>query len=120
MSTSARQDDATAATARVLAHHLAAFADGVPAILSDYAEHAVVITPDGVHHGPVQISGFFDAFLRGVSPAFWEAFRIDRQIVEGEVAYLVWSAPPFMAMATDTLVVRDGRIVIQSFTSLSA
>jgi hypothetical protein len=35
------------------------------------------------------------------------------------VAYLVWEARPFITMATDTLLVRDGRIHVQTFTARS-
>jgi hypothetical protein len=40
-----------------------------------------------------------------------------RQDVDGEVAYLVWSAPPLADLTTDTFVVRDGKIVIQTFVA---
>jgi hypothetical protein len=38
------------------------------------------------------------------------------QAIEGEIAYLTWSAEPFVRLATDTLLVRDGKIVAQTFT----
>ena len=47
------------------------------------------------------------------------AFRMKQQAVEGDYAYILWSAETadnVYEMATDTFVVRDGKIVAQSFT----
>lgn len=104
------------ATQRVFAHHLGAFGDGIEAILSDYTEGSVVVTPEASYRGLEQIRGFFDAFLKSASQEFWDAFRLGTQAVEGEVAYMTWSAGPFMRLATDTLLVRDGKILVQTFT----
>ena len=41
-----------------------------------------------------------------------------KQIVEGETAYIVWSAETadnVYELATDTFVVRDGKIITQTF-----
>jgi hypothetical protein len=43
-----------------------------------------------------------------------------RQDVEGEVAYIVWKAEPFIPLATDTFLIRDGKIVAQSFAAFQA
>jgi hypothetical protein len=45
------------------------------------------------------------------------------QSVDGDYAYIVWSAETaenVYQLATDTFVVRDGKIVAQSFTSKTA
>ena len=42
------------------------------------------------------------------------------QVVEGDYGYIVWTAETpdnVYEMATDTFVVRDGKIVAQSFTA---
>jgi hypothetical protein len=44
---------------------------------------------------------------------------VSKQIVEGEIAYIVWlgeSEKIKIPFATDTFVVRDGKIVAQTFT----
>lgn len=104
------------ATLRVFAHHLGAFSDGIEAVLSDYTEQSVLLTPDDTYRGLQRIRDFFKAFLDGASPEFWDAFKLGIQAVEGEIAYLTWSAAPFVPMATDTLLVRDGKILVQTFT----
>jgi hypothetical protein len=46
-------------------------------------------------------------------------FSMKQQFVEGEYAYILWSAETadnMYEMATDTFIVRNGKIVAQSFT----
>jgi hypothetical protein len=46
------------------------------------------------------------------------AFSLKRQFVEGDVAYILWTAETadnVYEVATDTFLVRDGKIVAQSF-----
>lgn len=106
-------------TAQVLDSHLGSFANGIDAILADYDEGSVLITPDRTFRGIGEIRGFFDAFLKGATPEFWAAFTLEAKIVEGDVAYITWSSEPAIALATDTLVVRDGIIAAQTFTSFA-
>lgn len=101
---------------QVFDHHLQAFADGLDAIVSDYAENSVIVLPEARYSGIAEIRAFFSAFLDSIQPGFWEAFRVRRQCVEGDVAYLVWEAKPFVEIATDTLLIRDGVIAVQTFT----
>lgn len=103
-------------TQDVFAHHLGAFAQGLDALVSDYGEPSSIVLQSGTITGLAGIRSFFDAFLRDLRPGFWEAFKVQHQAVCGEVAYLVWEARPFVAMATDTLLVRDGKIQVQTFT----
>lgn len=115
--TTSAASDAGASTTKVLDHHLGAFAKGLDAIVSDYSKHSVILTHDKQYRGLEEIRGFFDGFLKGVKPGFWEAFKIQNQSVDGDVAYLVWEAKPFVSLATDTLVVRKGKILVQTFTA---
>ena len=103
----------------VFAHHLGAFTEGLDALVSDYSEDSQIFLTDQTITGLDGIRAFFDAFLKGIQPGFWEAFKIVRQEVNGEMAYLVWEAPPFVAQATDTLLIRDGKIHVQTFTVLA-
>ena len=50
---------------------------------------------------------------------FGATFRMKQQFVEGDYAYILWTAETadnVYEVATDTFVVRDGKIVAQSFT----
>jgi hypothetical protein len=47
------------------------------------------------------------------------AFRMQQQITQGDYAYILWAAETadnVYELGTDTFVVRDGKIVAQSFT----
>ena len=45
---------------------------------------------------------------------------MQKQIIEGEVAYIVWTAETadnVYELATDTFLIRNGKIAVQSFTA---
>lgn len=109
--------DAVATTADVFAHHLGAFAEGIDAILADYGEDSVLIMHDRAFRGRDEIRAFFQAFLDGATPQFWKAFTLLAKCVHGEVAYFTWRSEPTVTLATDTLVVRGGKIAVHTFTS---
>jgi len=47
------------------------------------------------------------------------AFRMKRQFIEDDYGYILWTAETadnVYELGTDTFVVRDGKIVAQSFT----
>lgn len=103
-------------TQQIFEHHLGAFAEGIDALMADYADESVIVTPTGNHVGKAQIRAFFEEFLATATPEFWAAFKVGTQYVKDDIAYLTWSAEPFVPMATDTLLVRNSRIWIQTFT----
>lgn len=106
-------------THEVFDHHLQAFAQGLDALVSDYTEQSSIVLQDQTITGLAGIRQFFDGFMKSIQPGFWEAFRIVRQDVTGDIAYLVWEARPFVGLATDTLLIRDGKIAVQTFTALA-
>lgn len=108
------------ATTTVFDHHLGAFGRGLDELMKDYDDRSVIVTPDKSYRGTSEIRGFFKAFLDSAAPAFWAGFKVTSKRTEGEVAYLVWEAKPFVSMATDTLYVKDGRILVQTFTAFPA
>lgn len=110
---------ADGATQRVFDHHLGAFAQGLDELLEDYDEGSTIITPDRTFRGRTEIRAFFKAFLEGADPGFWDAFKITSKSTAGEVAYLAWEAKPWVTLATDTLLVKDGKIAVQTFTSFA-
>ncbi len=106
-------------TEKVLAHHLEAFESGIDAILADYAEDAVLLTDKGALCGRDQIRPIFEWLLADIFTPD-STFTMISQQIEGEIAYIVWSAesPRYrIALATDTYLIRDGKIVIQTFTA---
>ena len=102
-------------TENTLSHHLQSFAEGVDAIMQDYTADSVLFTPDGPIRGLEPIRTFFDDFLRTSPPELLRAMTLVRQDIHADVAYIIWKAEPFIPLATDTFVVRDGKIAVQSF-----
>lgn len=116
-SEAAAGEQSSSATQKVLDHHLGAFAKGLDELMRDYSAASVILTHDKQYRGVKEIRGFFDGFLKSVQPGFWESFKINAQAIDRDVAYLVWEARPFVNIATDTLLVRRGKIVVQTFTA---
>jgi ketosteroid isomerase-like protein len=108
-----------ASTKDVLDHHLKSFEEGdLKGILSDYAPGAVLFTPDGPLRGTDAIRPLFEAMIAEFEkPA--AAFSMKQRYVEGDYAYILWTAETadnVYELGTDTFVVRNGKIVAQSFT----
>ena len=74
----------------------------------DYAREAI-------YRGLTEIRQFYTALLEGLPDGFWNSYKLNRQAVVGEVGYILWEAKPWFAMATDTFVVREGKIRYQTF-----
>ena len=107
-----------ASTKEVLDRHLEFFGEGdLKGILSDYAPGAVLFTPDGPLRGADAIRPFFERLI-GEFGKPDSAFRMKHQSVEGDHAYILWTAETadnVYELGTDMFVVRDGKIVAQSF-----
>jgi ketosteroid isomerase-like protein len=107
-------------TQATLDHHLQAVAEGIDATMQDFTEDSVVITPDATFRGLAEIRAFFTAFVESLPAGIWDAFKLNRSEVAGEVAYIVWEAKPWFPLGTDTFVVRDGKIVYQTIAVYTA
>jgi ketosteroid isomerase-like protein len=108
-----------ASTKDVLDHHLKCFEEGdLEGILSDYAPGAVLFTSDGPLKGTDAIRPLFQALVAEFGKP-GATFRMKQQFVEGDYAYILWTAETadnVYEVGTDTFVVRDGKIVAQSCT----
>lgn len=108
-----------ASTKDVLDHHLKCFRDGdLSGVLSDYAPDAVLFTRERPLRGPGAIRPLFQSMIAEFAQP-GARFRMERQFVEGDYGYIVWTAETsenVYELGTDTFVVRGGRIVAQSFT----
>lgn len=105
-------------TNEVLDNHLKCFGEGdLKGILSDYAPGAVLFTPEGPLRGAEAMRPFFQALIAEFGKP-GAVFSMNQQAVDGEYAYILWTAETadnVYEMATDTFVVREGKIVAQSF-----
>jgi ketosteroid isomerase-like protein len=108
-----------ASTKEVLDNHLKCFGEGdLKGILSDYAPGAVLFTSAGPLRGADAMRPLFQALIAEFGKP-GAAFRMKQQSVEGDYAYILWAAETadnVYEVGTDTFVVRDGKIVAQSYT----
>ena len=114
-----KENQEMGATKDVLDNHLKCFGEGdLKGILSDYARGAVLFTPNGPLKGVDSIRPLFEQLIAEFGKP-GATFSMKLQSVEGDYAYILWAAETadnVYEVATDTFVVRDGKIIAQSFT----
>ena len=107
-------------TNEVLDRHLKSFAEyDVDGVLADYSSDAVLFVPTGPLKGPDAIRPFFEALVSEFAKP-GSSFTMQQRCVDGDHAYIVWTAETAdnsYEFATDTFVVRNGKIVAQSFAA---
>ena len=106
---------ATRTPKEVFQHHAQALGAGdLDGIVSDYAEDAVFISPQGVKRGKKGVREAFAKLLEDVPNAKWE---LKTQIYEGDILFLEWAAESSARRTDDgidTFVFRDGLIRVQT------
>lgn len=107
-------------TRDIIDRHLNAFfAYDVPGVLSDYGKDIVFFTANGPLNGVDAVRPLFETLIAEFKQP-GSSFNMQQYSVEGNHGYILWNAETpdnVYEMATDTFVVRDGRIVAQSFTA---
>src|ERR1051326_4391243 len=82
----------------VFTHHAQALgAEDLDAILMDYANAAILISPSGVLRGKDQIRGFFADLLQALPKAQWGV----KTIYADNVLFLEWTADSARASVSD-------------------
>jgi hypothetical protein len=95
-------------------HGEALMAEDLEGIVSDYADDAVFLTPDGVLRGKAGVREGFTKLLSDLPGASWE---LPTQLFEDDVLLLEWKAESEAVKADDgidTFVFRDGLIRVQT------
>jgi len=104
----------------IVNQHLKSFYEkDLDGVLGDYSSHAVLFIPGGPLRGPAAIKPFFQALIAEISKP-GARFSMGQQHAEGDYAYILWSAETAdnkYEAATDTFIVRNGKIVAQSFAA---
>jgi ketosteroid isomerase-like protein len=107
-------------TSDVLDRHLKSFAEyNLDGILADYSPDAVLFTPTGPLKGPDAIKPLFQLLVSEFAKPS-SSFTMQQRYIEGDHAYILWTAETAdnsYEFATDTFVVRNGKIVAQSFAA---
>ena len=108
-----------ASTKEVIDNHLKCFGEGdLDGVLSAYAPDAVLF----MAYGPLKRADAMRPFFQAMIAEFGKpgaTFNMKQQLVEGDYAYILWTAETadnVYEVGTDTFVVRDGKILAQSFT----
>ena len=113
-------DELTHETTNILNHHLSSFAKGdIDEIMKDYSEQSILFTPDGMFEGLEGIKNLFADFIPNYLPPGSD-FKMIRQDVKGQTAYIVWSAESknyLFPIGTDTFFIKDGKIFAQTFAA---
>ena len=107
-------------TSDVLDRHLKSFAEhDVDGVMADYASDAVLFVPTGAVKGRDAIRSLFETLV----PEFAKpgsSFTMQHRTVDGDHAYIIWTAETAdnsYEFATDTFVIRNGKIIAQSFAA---
>lgn len=105
-------------TRSVIDNHLKCFGEGnLEGILSDYARDAVLFTAEAPLKGVDEIRPLLASMVAEFGKP-GATFNLEHLSVEGDSGYILWTAETadnVYELATDTFVVRGGKIVVQSF-----
>ena len=107
-------------TSDVLDRHLKSFAErDLDGVLADYSSDAVLFVPTGPLRGPGAIKPVFQGLVSEFAKP-GSSFTMQQRYIDGDHAYIIWTGETSensYEFATDTFVVRDGKIVAQSFAA---
>lgn len=95
-------------------HGEALMAEDLDGIVSDYADDAIFITPDGILRGKQGVREAFTKLLSDLPGASWE---LPTQLFEDDILLLEWKATSEKVKAEDgidTFVFKDGLIRVQT------
>ncbi|MGA8178933.1 MAG: nuclear transport factor 2 family protein [Desulfobacterales bacterium] len=88
-------------------------------MLSDYAPVAILFTPGGPLVGADAMRPLYEGLIAEFAKP-GSSFELKLQSIEGDYAYILWTAETAdnsYDLVTDTFVVKDGKIVAQSFAA---
>jgi ketosteroid isomerase-like protein len=120
------EEGKVASTKEVLDRHLKFFGvRDLDGIMADYAPEVVLLSPrgafspDGILKGKAAARQVFQTvFAEFGKPGM--SFDLKQVSIEGDYAYIVWGAETadnIYELASDTFVLKDGKIVAQSFAA---
>jgi hypothetical protein len=111
-------------TKEVLERHLKYLSAGeLKGFLADYAPDAVVFRPvgfagvGGIAKGYMEFGPAFTALFKEFARP-GTRFEVRQRAIEGDYAYIIWEAETadnIYELGSDTYVIKNGKIVFQSF-----
>ncbi len=106
----------TEETKDIVGKHTKAMARGnMTAVLEDYTEESVVYWEQGAARGLAEIQVFVQHFFDSIPDDFWRNARTIRAEFDGEIGYTLWASTAGVPLGTDTYIIRDGKIMVQTF-----
>jgi ketosteroid isomerase-like protein len=103
-------------TEAILGHHMQALMSrDVDEIMKDYNSNSVLFSPLGAAIGLESIRANFTGIVGMLTPEVLGNMKLLKQDINGEYAYILWSAAPVVLNGGDTFHVQDGKIIAQSF-----
>jgi hypothetical protein len=112
---------ASGAGDRVLRNHVDAFLrNDLDALMADFARNAVLVEPGGIHEGRERIRAFYRGLMRQF-PTGASTIALDHKAFHGDLVYFLWhgKSPSLeVKFASDTLLLRGGRIAVQTFAGV--
>jgi hypothetical protein len=103
----------------VMARHGTAIRDGdVDGVVADYAEDSVIMCPGRTARGHAEIRDLFADLFTSLIPPGVSKLEATWSAMEGDYVFVVWkgeSERHRFPIGTDTFVVRDDKIVFQTF-----
>ena len=108
-------------TKEVVTHHLEAFENNdLEEIMKDYTEESVFVTPDATYTGLEEIRTSFANVFKTFSKDSM-TFTLDKSIFAQDIGYILWKAKTpavTISYGTDTFIIRDSKIVRQTFAGV--
>jgi hypothetical protein len=102
-------------------HQYEAFSAGsADEVVKDFADDAVLIRAAGVCEGRAAIHAAHSEQFSGLFKHGTYELTVDAEYLHGEIADIAWrvgGATANVTLGTDTFVVRDGKIVAQTYTA---
>ena len=108
------------AAATVVAHHMAVSGTrNIDAVLEDYADDAIVVTPDGVGRGKADLRRMFELVFSRQAPSASPSAppTMLKQAFVDNVGQVIWAqnaGKPDEVVGVETYIVRDGKIQVQT------
>ena len=108
--------DATERTEAALKRHAAAIMAGdADSVMRNFADDAVVYTSEGPLRGQDVIRADIESFVNNTPRGMRDNFQVVHRDIDGDVACITWKAEPFVLMSTETFVVTDDKIRVQTY-----
>ena len=107
-----------ALTKRVLDHYIQTFQQNdLEGVMADYTEESILVTPDRTFTGLAEIRENFVGAFQAL-PTKGTTMTLTKSLASKDIGYMVWKATtPTLEFryATDTFVIRNGKILRQTY-----